>query len=113
MVTGLATGKGKSDETWKAAGAAHGHGGFAIHWRERGAQSKREAVPRREGGGVGLRLVQGLAQSELRGSFEHHVIDDNANGLPVRGVDCTIVVGANEMDAPPAPSTHSEPAGAT
>ena len=109
----LATGNGKIDVTWKAAGAAHGHGGFTIHWRERGAQSQREAVPRREGGGVGLRLVQGLAQSELRGSFEHHVIDDNANGLPVRGVDCTIVVGANEMDAPPTPSTHSEPAGAT
>jgi len=107
----LATGNGTIELSWASIGAPGGAGGFSIRWKERGVASTRADAPRREGSGVGLRLVQGLAQSELRGSFEHLVINDAASG--VRGVDCTITIGASEIDAPPPHAAHSEPAGAT
>gem|GEM_PF-4793713 len=88
----LATGDGDIRVKWSRGEGEEGAASFSIRWVERGAPVAATSA-RREGGGVGLRLVQGLAQSELRGSFEHRVVEQDSPRGQQRGVDCTIVVG--------------------
>ncbi|MDX2117336.1 MAG: PAS domain S-box protein [Planctomycetota bacterium] len=120
----LASGKGKIAVQWRNRGVDLAPGAFSILWRERGQPATPTLTPsqRRDGGGVGLRLVQGLAQSELRGSFDHRVIETDTPHGKERGVDCTIVVGTSDAEPSlPSRSSHaqhdpqsdSEPAGAT
>lgn len=67
----LAAPNGKVDIKWTVAAAAAGLVGLDLEWNELGVEGGNGVVEHHEG--VGLSLIKGFAESDLRGSFERTI----------------------------------------